>query len=138
MSACNSQPWLHFYSFGDTSPDYNLSAHLADSRVQDPFILKSKQLPRIYSFIPRRACGAQWGAVQDEVHPVRCASSQGSASQRQGCGADKERGLVLLSIFPSADKSHALSPVFHGREQMEMKSMTNSLQLRELHLHLQS
>lgn len=42
-----------FYSLGDIAPDWNLSAHLAVSRVQDPLILKFKQLPSMYLFIPQ-------------------------------------------------------------------------------------
>lgn len=53
MSACHSRAGCVFYSLGDASPQCNPSAHLAISQVQDPFILKSKQLTLLYSFMSR-------------------------------------------------------------------------------------
>lgn len=64
------------------------SAHLAVSQVQDPFILESKQLPRIYSLVPRGStstsvqrawagAGGPWGK-----QPVTCAGTSQSRVQR--------------------------------------------------------
>lgn len=53
MSACDSRNGSVFTALETHHQTVTWSAHLAVSQVQDPFILESKQLPLIYSLMPR-------------------------------------------------------------------------------------
>lgn len=53
MSACDSRNGSISTALEMHHQTVTWSAHLAVSQVQDPFILKSKQLPLIYSLVPR-------------------------------------------------------------------------------------
>lgn len=141
------QPWLHFYSFGDTSPGYNLSAHLADSQIQDPFILKSKQLPWIYSFIPPSSLSAcsMLGGVQCPgwsalVEKGFCSGLRQPEAGRV-LGLQKERpgpAHVLAAFQFSLSQINFMHGVLFSVGSLERNEMTKSLQLWKLHPHLQS
>ena len=63
------------------------SAHLAVSQAQDPFILESKQLPLIYSLMPR-------GSIEVPcVHsgPGWCRRAVGRSSLSPALGASRSR-----------------------------------------------
>lgn len=110
MSACHSRAGCVFYSLGDASPQCNLSAHLAISQVQNPFILKSKQLTLLYSFMPQvfverilwaPAAGHHTVAVDGAEH-MAPGWLLASLSGALVCTEKGHCGLIhlLLSIFP--------------------------------------